>query len=412
MTNAGRAGIGPCSSPATGQASLGGAPGCCPASVGWRLSARGCRPWLSTPTPVQSIVQRIGTEFSVAITGGALAQGSPTSPDIAARAPRPPRVSQGVAPLRVPLRCLNRRQRLERSNGFDLDFAGRRQLGVGVAFGRHIVLGGGGEGGDLLGAWLDDCIELRKREPGLLGQAVDPARDRLVRAVVEHRRSTDRRRSRRSTPRGSISGDPPRQPPLSATRAMGGPERVSQTASSGSSLVEPRSQRIRTAHLSGSSASSRADFHARPRFSARAADHPTRTPCAIVVVAGGALTARTPPRPVRSMPRLVSRAIEPSPQTHGALPSQPAASSFATCRRTTRSSRSSPAWHRWQRHDSQPSDEPPHPQRPRTRSRLPAHHDPPAEDPDPWLPSAPPARTDNPRSRLAADYPNEYVEGG
>jgi hypothetical protein len=61
---------------------------------------------------------------------------------------------------------------------------------------------------------------------------------------------------------------------------------------------------------SGSSASPRADFHMWPRFSARAADHPTRTPCAIVVGEGGAFTPRRPPSPVLSIPRPVNRAID------------------------------------------------------------------------------------------------------
>jgi hypothetical protein len=90
-----------------------------------------------------------------------------------------------------------------------------------------------------------------------------------------------------------------------------------------------------TAQRCGSSASSRADFHVRPRCSARAADQPTRTPCAIVVGAGGAFTARTPPSPAPCTPAAVSHTTNPSPQTHGARRSQPAASSLATWRRTT-----------------------------------------------------------------------------
>jgi plastocyanin len=57
---------------------------------------------------------------------------------------------------------------------------------------------------------------------------------------------------------------------------------------------------------------------------------------AIVVGAGGDLTGRTPPSRADSMPEAVSHTTEPSPQTHGARASHPAASSFATCRRTTR----------------------------------------------------------------------------
>ena len=48
----------------------------------------------STPTRVQH-KRRVGAEFSVAIVGAASARGSRRSPDIAARARRPPRVSRG-----------------------------------------------------------------------------------------------------------------------------------------------------------------------------------------------------------------------------------------------------------------------------------------------------------------------------
>ena len=51
---------------------------------------------------------------------------------------------------------------------------------------------------------------------------------------------------------------------------------------------------------------------------------------------GGDLMARTPPRPARSIPAPVSHAIDPSPQVQGIRASHPAASSFATCLRTTR----------------------------------------------------------------------------
>ncbi len=75
-----------------------------------------------------------------------------------------------------------------------------------------------------------------------------------------------------------------------------------QTARSGNRRVKPRSQRIGTAQRSPSIASSRADFHSRPRRSARAADHPTSTLCAIVVAPGGDFTARSPPGAAHSMP--------------------------------------------------------------------------------------------------------------
>ena len=78
---------------------------------------------------------------------------------------------------------------------------------------------------------------------------------------------------------------------------------------------ERRAKRIVTSHRSGSSARSGADFHIRPPRSALA-DHPTRTPCAIVVGDGGAFAARRPPSPALSTPGLVSHTTEPSPQTH------------------------------------------------------------------------------------------------
>ena len=110
--------------------------------------------------------------------------------------------------------------------------------------------------------------------------------------------------------------------------------------------------------------------------------------------------------PMRSMPAPVSHATDPSPQTHGARASQPAASSFATCRRTTRSSRSSPI--STAGNDTTPSLPMNRPTRtvpgPGTTVLLTQNTPPEVAADSP--PSAPPARTSHPRSRLAADYPN------
>jgi hypothetical protein len=76
-----------------------------------------------------------------------------------------------------------------------------------------------------------------------------------------------------------------------------------------------------------------------------------------------------------------------------------------------------PNLHRPQRHHSEPSDEPSDPQRSRTQERPPTHHRLTTQG-CPGPTAVRPASTDTePRSRLAADYPNHihlclHVGGG
>jgi hypothetical protein len=64
------------------------------------------------------------------------------------------------------------------------------------------------------------------------------------------------------------------------------------------------------------------------------------------------------------------------------------------------------------RHDSQPSDELPDPQSPWTRSHPLTHYEPPASDLRGLTAVRPATPKPTPRTRLAADYPNDHVEGG